>query len=349
MTYIDSRTEELREIHSVYSHDISDSICELANLPDLKRISMVDKNGGVLFSSFNTFNYRYSRLDHSFGVAIILEHFKQDKCHILEAMFHEIQEASFAYSVDYLINYFKIKDFQKPKAFEKIISSVDSFKDYVSSSFSLEDVSNYKDYSLGFADFPKMSAENLEYVLSNSYFSGLYDLMEIEEFYNNISICKNEDNKDEFCFSDLYLAYKFFKLSIEIGKRNRSYEAKITRQLISDVIMLMIRREEIKFEDLFDSTDKGIRGIGKCCSDKRIKEGWEAIENLNKVDLKFNQSFDKTKYCVKTKEKSIYIDPLVKTKAGIYRLSSLDERVDKDIDAYLSTDTDMYMCINYEL
>ena len=349
MAYIDSRTEELREIHSVYSHDISDFVCNLANLKDLQRISNVSKCGGVELSKFNMFNYRYSRLDHSFGVAIILENFKQGNKHIIEGMLHEMAEPSFAWSVDYLIDYFKMKDYRKTTLFDKIVGSDTSFGDYTENKFSIEEVSYYNEYDLGFAKFPRLSAENLEYILTNSYFSKLYDLREIETFYNNISICKNEDDKEEFCFTDLSMAYDFFRLSIEIGKRNRSYESKITRQLISDVLMLMIRREEIKLDDLYNFNDKSIAQIGKSCSDKRIKEGWAEIESLDRVDLKFNEVTDKSKYCVKVDSESFYIDPLIKTKAGVYRLSSLSERVEREIEAYLSTDTDMYMCIDYEL
>ena len=349
MAYIDDRNEKIREIHSVFSHDISDFICDLSNLPDVQRLASVDKNGGVCLSNFHIFNYKYSRLDHSFGVAIILENFKQDRKHIIEALIHEIAVPSFSWSLEYLINYFKIKSFEVPTIEDKVSSTKELLENNIDSSFDNSELSNYKDYSLGFADFPKLSAENLEYIFSNSYFSGLYDLRELEDFYNNISICINEDGEEEFGFTDLNMAYRFFKLSIEIGKRNRSYEAKITRQLISDVIMLMIRREEIDLDDLFKFSDKAIVEIGKSCSDKRIKEGWQEVESLDKVDLKFNESTDPTKYCVKTFEKSIYIDPLIKTKAGTYRLSALDERVDKEIDIYLSTDTDMYMCIDYEL
>ena len=71
---------------------------------------MVSKNRGIELSKFNVFPYKYSRLDHSFGVALILDSFHQDKKHIIEAMLHEIAEPSFAFSVDYLKSYFKMKD-----------------------------------------------------------------------------------------------------------------------------------------------------------------------------------------------------------------------------------------------
>ena len=119
---------------------------------------------------------------------------------------------------------------------------------------------------------------------------------------------------------------------MEIGKKARSYEAKITMQLIADVLMLMIRREEIKLEDLFKFSDKTLMEIGKNSSDKRIRDGWKEIENLNKVYIKFNPLENSEKYCVKVGGESLFVDPLVKTKAGIFRLSELDKGIEKEIE-----------------
>ena len=349
MSYIESRNSDLRDIHSVYSHDISSFICKYADLPDLTRVSNISKNGGVELSKFNVFPYRYNRLDHSFGMAVILENFKQDQTHVFEALIHEIAKPSFSYSVDYLKKYFKIKDFVEPTILEKITSKeLLGDKDFLGNIVTTG-ISQTKPYSLGFADYPYLSANTLEFILANSYFTRLYELRDVETFYKDISVCRNEEDNFEFCFSDLDLAYKFFRLSIELGKKNRSYEAKITRQLIADVIMLMIRREEITLSDLFKYSDKAIEEIGLNCTDKRIQEGWQMVRNLNKVQIKFNAMEDSSNYCVKVPQKSIYIDPLVKTKAGTYRLSRLDGRCEKDLDAYFSTDTDMFMYIDYEL
>ena len=349
MSYIDNRTSMIREIQSIYSKDIPDYICELANTPDLKRISEVSKNDGVELSSFNAFKYRYTLLDHSFGMAIILDNFKQSKQHIVEALFHEIATPSFAFSEKYLKKYFKMTDFKEPGIFDKIVASENLFKNIFTGDISMSDASNYKEFTLGFADFPYLSANTLEYILSNGFFTRICDLREIEDLYENITILKNEDAKDEFGFTDINMARKFFKLSLEVGKKKRSYESKMARQLISDVLMLMIRREDIDIWDLFKHTDKELLQIGKNCTDKRIQEGCAMVEALNQVYTKFNPTEDKTRYCVKVDEQSIYIDPLVKTKAGVFRLTQIDDSCEKALQNYLETDTELYMYIDYEL
>ena len=349
MNYIDGRTPALREIQSVYSSDISDFVCNLADLKEVQRLINISKNDGIELSSFNTFNYRYSRLDHSFNIAVILEHFKIHPKHIVEAILHEIAEPSFKFSAKYLKEYFKMTEFKEPSLYDKIVGSDDLFDKFLNDGVTINDVGNYQRYHLGYAKFPHLSCENLEYVLSNGYFTRLCDLREIEDLYNNIEILKNEDGDDEFGFVDFTCAKKFFKLSMEVGKKKRSYEAKITKQLISDVLMLMMRREEIDLIDLYNYTDKALMEVGKNCSDKRIKEGWAMVEALNIVYTKFNPTEDPLKYCVKVADDSIYIDPLVKTKAGNFRLTSIDASCEKEIEVYKESDTDLYMYIDYEL
>ena len=349
MNYIDNRTPNIRDIQSVYSNDISEFICGIADIPELQRIASVSKNDGTELSNFNTFQYRYSRLDHSFNVATILEHFGAKKINIIEAMLHEMAKPSFSFSEKYLKNYFKMTDFVTPSLFDKLVASEGMFNKISKGEISVNDITGFKGYSLGFANYPKLSADTLEYVLSNGYFTKICELREIEDLYNNVIILKNENGEDEFGFLDFADAKKFFKLSIEVGKKKRSYEAKITKQLISDVLMLMMRREEIDLIDLYKFSDKAIMEIGKNCSDKRIKEGWQMIENLDTVYTKFNPTENPEKYCVKVNERSIYVDPLVKTKAGNFRLSSIDASCEKEIEIYKESDTDLYMYIDYEL
>lgn len=349
MSYIENRSEELKELHKIYYRDISDVILELSNVSELQRLSSISKNEGVELSKFNVFPYKYSRLDHSFGVALILDSFHQESRHLIEAMLHEIAAPSFSFSVEYLKNYFKLKNFLTPSIFDSIVASDVLFENFFKGDLSINDICNYAKYSLGFAKFPRLSADNLEYILDTAFFTRICDMEEVRELYYDLSIGPNEEGEEEFCFSDIMTANKFCKLSMEIGKKMRSYEAKITKQLIADVLMLMIRREEIKIEDLYKFSDKTLMEIGKNSSDKRIREGWQEIENLNKVYIKFNPLENSEKYCVKVNEESFYIDPLVKTKAGIFRLSTLDKNIEKEIDTYLNSDTDLYMYIDYEL
>ena len=349
MAYIDSRNYTLKSIQSVYNQDIPNYLCKLADIKEFDRIKNISKNEGIELTKFNIFQYRYTRFDHAFNMSLILNNFKQSTSNILKALFSEISKPSFSYSKDYLLKYFEVTDFSEPDYLSNITASQVVTDLILNKGVLVDDIIKSSNDSLIFANFPYLSCSNLEYVLSNGYFLNICDLNEIEELYHYLVIEKNENNEEEFCFNNIQIAYKFFKLSLEVGNRLRSYEMKMAKSLIADVLMLMVRRQDISIDDLYKYSENELLIRGKQCSDKRIQEGWEQIENLSKVYTRFNPTNDKKKYCVKVFEKPFFIDPLVKTKAGIFRLSKLDSVIENDIDVYFATDTDMYMYIDYEL
>jgi hypothetical protein len=349
MSYIDSRTTDLKDLHCVYNHDIPKYICDVADIEEFNRIRHNSMNEGSNVSGFNLFQYRYSRLDHAFGIGIILDSFKKDSETVIKSMLQEATKPSFPYSERYLIDYFKIKDFKKPDVLHDIKPSPVITECILKMNVSLENIQDLKDSFLVFAEFPHLSCSNLDFVLCNGYLMKIIDREEAKELYSSITIDRNPDGNFEFCFNDINLAKKFFKLSLEVGNKIRSYEAKLSKRLIADVLMLMVRREDIKVEDLYKYSELELLDIGRKGIDKRISEGWNEIENLKKVYTRFNPIYDSTKYCVNVHEKPIYIDPLVITKVGVFRLSKLDFEVENDINAYFSTDTDMFMYIDYEL
>ena len=77
MEYLINRQEKVKELHAIYNSNkpIPDFIMNLLEIPEILRLNGVDQNSGVNFSGFNIFNYKYSTLDHSLGVALILNNF----------------------------------------------------------------------------------------------------------------------------------------------------------------------------------------------------------------------------------------------------------------------------------
>ena len=117
-------------------------------------------------------------------------------------------------------------------------------------------------------------------------------------------------------------------------------------KFITDTLAAMVRRGVIRRKDLYTSTDNVIMDIGLNCSDKRISDRWRYLPNLKKVYTKFNKV--EKKYCTKIGRDLRYADPLVKIKNNYIRISKLDESIDKKINEFLDSDTDLYMYIDYE-
>ena len=346
MSYLDTRGSEVIKLHSVYCNKIPDYITEILEVPELNRINGIDINAGINLSGFNIYKYKYSVLDHSLGVALILNNFITNKNQILAALFHDIAVPAFSYATTYIdeINFDK-KDMALTN-YDVIVGSDKLFEYLFKNEINIDDLCDYTNSPLAYNLRPTLCAHTLEYFLHTAYLSNMCNLEEIKEMYNDLVVVPNDENMPEFCFNTPNLAEKFCKISIECGKKSRSYEAKMAMKFITDTLAAMVRRGVIRRKDLYTSTDNVIMDIGLNCSDKRISDRWRYLPNLKKVYTKFNKV--EKKYCTKIGRDLRYADPLVKIKNNYIRISKLDESIDKKINEFLDSDTDLYMYIDYE-
>lgn len=346
MSYLDNRGSEVIKLHSVYCNKIPDYINEIINFPELKRINGIDINAGINLSGFNIYKYKYSVLDHSLGVALILNNFITNKNQIMAALFHDVAVPAFSYATTYIdeIN-FDENDITLTN-YDVLVGSDELFGYLFKNEIKIDDLCDYTNYPLAYNLRPTLCAHTLEYFLHTAYLSNMCNLEEIKEFYNDLVVVPNYENMPEFCFNSPKLAEKFCLISIECGKKYRSYESKMAMKFITDTLATMIRRGVIRRKDLYTSTDKIIMDIGLNCSDKRISDRWQYLPELKKVYTKFNKV--EKKYCTKIGRDLRYVNPLVKTNKGYIRIGELSSSVNKKINEFLDSDTDLYMYIDYE-
>ncbi len=334
MEYINLRTKEVQAIHQVYNEKILDTIKSLLNAQELLHLNMISQSCGIRFSSFNMFSYPYTKLDHCVGVALILDKFISDNKQIFAGLIHDIASPAFAYAITVE------KDELTKKIYEKVVSSDVLFDYCLQNQLPLHEVTVPHTYPLVCNEVPKLCANCLEYLLHGAYFTKLCTIDEIKELYNDITIVPNEENIPEFAFDTPSLGINFCKISLEMGKRYRSYEFKIILQIISDLLRLMIERDEITNDDLYKFGDRAILEMGISSSDKRISEGWKKLSKLDKIYTRFTPL--EGEYCKKVITKSQYVDPLIRVRGGYTRASSFSEECRNEINLYLNTNTELY-------
>lgn len=349
MDYLVNRTEEVKALHSIYSSNklVPEFLKELIEIPEIIRLAEIDQNSGVNLSGFSTFNYKYSTLDHSLGVALILNNFITNTKQVIAALLHDMATPSFFNSA-YLIDEknFDPKEI-KLTVYDAIVGSDKLFDYFMKKDIQIDEMCDYTIYPLGYNYIPKLSATKLEYFLHTMYLSDKCSIEEIEEIYNSIIVVPNEENMPEFCFNNPMIAKKFCINAIECGMMYRSYETKATMKFISDTLAAMVRREVISRKDLYTYSDKVIMEIGLNCSDKRISDRWRYLPQLNKVNIKFNKVEDRK--CDKLVSELKYVDPLVRLDTGeIYRISKINQECREKINTFLNSDTDMYFYVDYE-
>ena len=348
MAYLDERNNSILALHNLYSKDFPEYLKDFLEVPEVLRINGVEQNAGIDFSGFNVYKYRFSMLDHSLGVALILNNFVSNKKQVIAALLHDIDVPAFLYSSYYIDESNFKKDDVELTNYDIIVGSNTLFEYFFKNGVDINDMCDYTKYPLAYNVRPHLCAHRLEYFLHTAYLTGLYKFEEIEEMYNDLFVTPNEDNMPEFCFKTPDLAKKFCKLTIECGKKYRSYEAKMAMKFISDTLAAMIRRGVINRKDLYTYSDRVIMDMGLNCNDKRISDRWKYLPNLNKVYTKFNAD-DNKKY-FKLKADLRYVDPLVRIENSGFdlRLSDIDKEIKEEMKDYLNSDTDLYMYGDYE-
>lgn len=348
LAYLETRNNSVMALHQLYCEKFPEYLKDFLKVPEVLRINGIEQNAGIDFSGFNVYKYRYSMLDHSLGVALILNNFVTNKKQVIAALLHDIDVPAFLYS-SYLIDHSNFnKEDNELSTYDFIVGSNKLFEYFFKNDVDISDMCDYTKYPLAYNVKPKLCAHRLEYFLHTAYLTGIYSIAQIKKIYDDIFVTANEDKMPEFCFRTPEIAKEFCHLTIECGKKYRSYEAKMAMKFISDTLAAMIRREVITRKDLYTYSDRVIMDMGLSCSDKRISDRWKYLPNLNKVYTKFNPVVGKK--CFKIKSELRYVDPLVRLFNNDFdiRLSDIDKTAKQEIEEFLNSDTDLYMYSDYE-
>lgn len=336
MSYVNDRRNNVKEIHEIYNNNISDIIEIFIDMPEITKMENINETSGVNITKFKAFDNQYTILDHCVGVALILDKYTKEDKQIIAGLLHGINKSAFSEAIKHMS-----EPFENYSVYDTIVASDKLFEYLLKNDIQIKDVCDYSLYPLAKTEGNKLDANSIENVLHTSYIMGNITKKEFKKIYDDITVTKNEEGISEFAFTTHSIGEKFCKLSLEVARKYRSYEAKIALKVIATLIELMIKRGEINREDVFKYGDKAIYEIGINSSDRRISNGWKELKNLDKVYTKFNPVEDK--FCVKVDVNVKFVDPLVKLKGGFIRVSKVSLNVKEEITQFLNSDTDLYM------
>lgn len=348
IAYLDGRKEEVKNLHQVYNPTLPVYLLELLEIPELLRIQNIGQHSGIEFTKLGVFNYHYSKLDHAFGVASILEHFVNDRNQVIAGLLHEIATPAFNSAVYYMDSDIVKEDFEMSN-YDAIVGSDGLFDYFLKNEISINDVCDISEYTLAYGSKRKLTANRLEGIFEALYYSKLCSLEELRELYEDLIVVPNEDRKPEFCFETFLLGKKFCRLSMECDKKNTCYDVKLAMQFVGDLLGKMIKRGDITKKDLYLYTDKVIMDMGLNSGDRQIRSGWEYFCSMDKVYTKFNPV--EGKYCKTVLIERECLDPLIQVDCNCYqRISILDTDMKRDMEYFDLKDTDdLYMYVDYEL
>lgn len=203
----------------------------------------------------------------------------------------------------------------------------------------ISEIDNYHLYPIADNDTPKLSADRLEYSLSNALFTyRLLDSEIIKEIYDDIEIQTNEEKEIELGFKTKKIARNFVKVTSRLSVIYREDRTRYSMQLIADILKKLSDENKISKKDLYELKESEVIDIIESSKYNDIFNIWK---NAKKV--KISKEKPKNIYYVHHGAKIRYIDPLFNGK----RISKCCKLANKMIKNNLSYNMDNYVYLNF--
>lgn len=312
-------------LYSIYHEVYPEFIKQLENSAALQRIDRIDMNCGVNYTSYPLFRdlQPYSRLQHSIGTALIIYHFTHDTVQSLAGLMHDIATPAFSHTIDFM-NGDYIKQESTEENTRMCIEKDPCISHFLSiTNISIEKVCDYHIYPIADNPSPQLSADRLEYTLSNACNYHFASKKDIADIYADIIVGTNENNVQELVFQHSEQAERFAYLALQCGKVYVSLQDRFAMEALARLTKTCLQKHVLEMNDLWKDE---FYVIDKICR-SQYSQAWAKYCSLSSV-----QESD-TGICIYAKKR--YIDPYV---LGKGRICSIRDTIKHDVDSFLKDD-----------
>lgn len=338
MNYLESVDKEIREYFKILEPDFPKWLEEYIETPEMLKQAGISMTCGTIYTKLFPDSYFYSSLDHSVGVALIVWHFTHDRKQTLAGLFHDIATPAFKHCVDYMNGDYMTQESTEELTTEIIKSSKEIMRLLKRDGIEVSEVDDYHQYPIADNDTPQLSADRLEYSLSNSLFVYTQNTMEqIRDIYNDLEVQTNSDGEVELGFKTKKLARDFVRTTSKMSVIYRDDRTRYSMQFIADILKKLNENGDIEVEDLYRLSEAEVI---KIIERSRYSNAFKIWKNAREV--KISEVEPSGVYFVHHGSKVRYIDPLVKGE----RISGICKIAKKYIDNNLSYDMDSYVYLD---
>ena len=337
--YYDNASKEIKEYFKVLEPEFPEWLNEYINTKELLSQQYISVTCGTIYSDLFESKYSFSSLDHSVAVALIVWHFTHDKKQTLSGLFHDIATPAFKHCVDFLNGDYMTQESTEDLTTNIIKNSKEIMKLLERDNIDVSEIDNYHMYPIADNDTPKLSADRLEYSLSNALFTyELLDLDAIAEIYNDIEIEKNEEGEVELGFKTKKIARNFVKVTSRLSVIYREDRTRYSMQLIADILKRLSDENKITKEDLYKLKESDVISIIENSKYSKIFDIWKHTKKV-----KTSKEKPENVYYVHHGAKVRYIDPLFNGE----RMSKCCKIAKKYIDNNLAYDMNNYVYLDF--
>ncbi len=339
--YYSNISKEIKDYFAILEPNFPEWLNEYIDTKKLLSQQYISITCGTIYSNLFESDFFFSSLDHAVAVALIVWHFTHDKKQTLSGLFHDIATPAFKHCIDFLNGDYMNQESTEDLTTEIIKNSKEIMTLLKRDNIEISEVDNYHLYPIADNDTPKLSADRLEYSLSNALFTyKLLDINSIKEIYDDIGIQSNEENEIELGFKTKKIARSFVKVTSRLSIIYREDRTRYSMQFIADILKKLSDEGKITKKDLYELKESDVINIIESSKYKNIFNMWK---NAKKV--KSSKEKPENVYYVHHGAKVRYIDPLFNGK----RLSKCCKIANKMIEDNLAYDMNNYVYLDFTI
>lgn len=340
--YFKTLNPEINHYFSILEPEFPKWLEEYINTPELLHQQYISITCGTIYSKLFESDFFFSSLDHSIGVALIVWHFTHDKKQTLAGLFHDIATPAFKHVIDFMNGDYMNQESTEDLTTEIIKNSKEIMSLLKRDEIAVSEIDNYHLYPIADNDTPKLSADRLEYSLSNALFTyKSLDFDTISKMYNDISIQYNENDEVELGFNTRELAKLFVKTTSALSIIYREDRTRYSMQLIADILKRLSEDGLLTKKDLYTLKEKQIIDIIMRSKYADIFKKWLSAEQV-----KVSNDKPEGVYYVYVGTKVRYIDPLCDGKRISQCCAKAKEMIENNL-AHDTTTNYVYLDFNF--
>lgn len=323
------------DYYRILCPDYPDWLDEYILTPRMQKQAGISMTCGTLYTDLFPDSGLYTSLDHSIGVALIVWHFTHDKKQTLAGLFHDIATPAFKHCVDFMNGDYMTQESTEELTTKLIEESPEIMKLLKRDGIEVSEVDNYHLYPIADNDTPQLSADRLEYSLSNPCFVyPIKTLEQISNIYKDIEVQKNPNGEMELGFKTKTAARELVRMTSRLSVLYRDERTRYSMQFIADVLRKISDQGHISVSDLYEKSEADVIDIIGESDYKDVFETWRRAKKIHKSKTQPPEDV----YYVNHPAKIRYIDPLFNGE----RISKQCKIASKAIEKNLAYDMDYY-------
>ena len=342
--YFENLNEEIKEYLKILSPEFPEWLKEYINTPEMLRLNKINMSCGTYYTKVYNDKYFYSLLTHSIAVALIIWNFTHDKKQTISGLFHDIATPVFKHCIDFMNGDSEHQESTEERTEQIIRNSKEIMNLLTRDNIRVEEVSDYHIYPIADNDTPKLSADRFEYTLSGGLYQvRVFDTKDIEKYYKNIIILRNEDNIIELSFKDIDICEEFIHKISKLWPRWVEDEDRLCMQFLADIIKSMNIKGYITIDDLYKLSEKEVIQLIENCKDDYIRKAFKNFEKATRDTVYKSDIPNNDIYCTCVKGKQRYINPLVQLQDKACRIKEVSDIANNDINEFLNMKMHAYI------